>query len=56
MALIKENPNYTYPKIAAALRLSEKTIEKHMRILQQHGIVVRDGANRGGRWKVKIED
>ena len=50
VALLKENPNYTYPKIAAALRLSEKTIEKHMRILQQYGIVVRDGANRGGKW------
>ena len=45
----------TYPQIAAILHISEKTIEKNVRILREQGYMVRDGGNNGGAWIILKE-
>ena len=49
---MKENPSVTIHELATMLSISDRAVSKHIKKLQEEGIVVRVGADRGGFWKV----
>ena len=52
LALIAADPDITIKQMAAALGLSTRAVEKQLSNLQKKNLLARDGANRGGRWKI----
>jgi ATP-dependent DNA helicase RecG len=56
MVIMSENPRITVKGIAAALRINERNVKKHIRVLKELGRIERIGANRGGHWVVKFPD
>ena len=49
---MKENPSVTIHELATMLSISDRAVSKHIKKLQEEGLVVRVGADRGGFWKV----
>ena len=48
-----ENPKMTQTKLMEMLGLSRKQVQREIKELQEQGILVREGSNRGGKWIVK---
>ena len=49
---MKENPSVTINELATMLSISDRAVSKHLRKLQEEGIIRRVGADRGGSWEV----
>lgn len=49
--LIK-NPMLSALNISSIIHKSKRTAERYLKSLQEKGIIVRDGANKNGSWKV----
>ena len=52
LALIADNPDITIKQMANALGLSTRAVEKQLSNLQKAQRLAREGADRGGRWRV----
>ena len=48
-----ENPEIDFVQMAKKLNISENSIWRAVRALKDVGLLVREGATRGGRWIVK---
>ena len=49
---MKENPSVTINELAKMLSISDRAVSKHLKKLQEQGIIRRVGADRGGSWVV----
>ena len=49
---MKENPSVTINELATMLSISDRAVSKHLKKLQEEGVIKRVGADRGGFWKV----
>lgn len=49
---MKENPSVTINELALMLSISDRAVSKHLKKLQEQGIIKRVGADRGGYWEV----
>lgn len=52
---IKFNNHITYDEIADALKVSRKTVARHISSLKEKGVLVRIGGDRGGFWEIRKE-
>ena len=52
---IKLNNHITYDEIADALKVSRKTVARHISSLKEKGVLVRIGGDRGGFWEIREE-
>ena len=52
LALLKDDPYLTTQKLAAAVGITAKGIEKQLAKLKSEGLIAREGPDKGGRWKV----
>ena len=52
LALIRDNPNITYDKLARETRRDRKTVRRHLSALKENGFLRRIGSPRGGHWEV----
>ena len=50
--LIRENPYVTTQEMADSIGIIRRTIAKHIKSLQEKGIIKRIGPDKGGYWKV----
>ena len=50
--LLSANSQITQPELAQKLNLSQKTIEKHLKLLRENGVIRRVGPNKGGHWEI----
>jgi predicted HTH transcriptional regulator len=50
--LMKNNPSFFLAEVAAHLGKATSTIERAVAKLQQEGLLVHQGAKKGGVWKV----
>lgn len=49
---MQENPRITIPELAAALGITERSVERTIHKLQQEGMIRRIGPAKGGHWEV----
>ncbi len=49
---LRDNPLMTIPELASVLKVSERTVERNLKKLQDAGLLQRVGANKNGYWKV----
>ena len=49
---VKQNPNFTLDKIAENTGVSKRTVSRHMKALQETGIIKRIGSPKTGHWEV----
>jgi ATP-dependent DNA helicase RecG len=52
LELIRNNPEITYDEISARLGKARSGIAKHIKKLQEQGLIRRDGHDYGGRWEI----
>ena len=52
VSLIEENPYISYNDIAEQLEMARSGIAKHIKELQEKGIIRRIGPDKGGHWEV----
>jgi Fic family protein len=50
---LKEQPSLSAKELATILKLSTRTIERHMKELREQGILVRVGSDKSGYWQIK---
>ncbi len=50
--VLKQNPTMTIPMIAEKLQVSTRTVERHIKTLQQLKLLERVGSTKVGYWKV----
>ena len=50
--LIRENPYVTTLEMADSIGIIRRTVAKHIKSLQEKGIIKRIGPDKGGYWKV----
>ena len=50
--LLKAHPEYSAKKLAGAIGITEKAIEKHLSRLKAEGLLKRNGPDKGGEWIV----
>jgi DNA-binding Lrp family transcriptional regulator len=50
--LIKKNPDIAQQQLAKALKVSLSTVKREMKLLQDRGEVLREGAKKAGKWIV----
>lgn len=50
---IEEEEQFTQSDIANYLGYSKRTIIRYMKEMQEDGLIVREGSNKTGRWKLK---
>jgi DNA-binding transcriptional ArsR family regulator len=50
------NPNIKAQELTDAIGLTKRSVEYAIRALKKAGIVARQGADKGGRWAVKLEN
>ena len=55
LQIIKDNPTITRNSLAEIIGISPSAIQKHINRLKADNIIVRQGGDRGGFWKV-LED
>jgi DNA-binding transcriptional ArsR family regulator len=53
LAKLKERPQLSAKELAALLGKTPRTIERHIKALREQGLLVRVGADKGGRWEVQ---
>ncbi len=49
---MSENPLVTINELAIMLSISDRAVSKHLKKLQEEGVIKRIGADRGGYWEV----
>jgi Fic family protein len=52
---LQQSPNLTIPALAAQINVSSRTIERHLKKLQQQGVLKRVGSAKSGHWQVEIK-
>jgi Fic family protein len=52
LKLIKMNNKVSAAEIAEMLKVTSKTIKRDFKLLQDKGIIAREGSERGGHWKI----
>ena len=52
LQLLKAHPEYSAKKLADAIGITEKGIEKQLAKLKAEGLIKRDGPDKGGEWIV----
>ena len=52
LMLLKAHPEYSAKKLAGAIGITEKAIEKHLSRLKAEGLLKRNGPDKGGEWIV----
>ncbi|MCR5710579.1 MAG: winged helix-turn-helix transcriptional regulator [Bacteroidales bacterium] len=52
LALLQQDPYLTTRKLAEAIGITPKAIEKQLAKLKAEGLIERDGPDKGGKWKV----
>ena len=52
LQLLRVHPEYTAKKLASAIGITEKAIEKHLSNLKAEGRLKREGPDKGGKWVV----
>ena len=55
MSLLRENPSLTLAELAFQLNVNEKTIRRDLTLLRQQGLVLREGSDKKGLWRVVTE-
>lgn len=50
--LIKQNPNGSYEDYAQGLEISPATVKRKIAELKAEGKIIREGANKNGKWKI----
>lgn len=53
LTLLKQDPFFTTRKLAEAIGITPKAIEKQLAKLKAEGLIERDGPDKGGKWKVR---
>ena len=53
LQLIKNDNYITVAQIAQKFTVTKRTIERHIKLLREQGLLVRHGAARGGNWEVR---
>ena len=51
--LLKAHSEYSARKLAEAIGITDKAVEKHLAKLKAEGLIQRDGPDKGGKWIVK---
>lgn len=54
ISLIQENGTITSTQMAASLGINRSAVSKHLKSLQQSGIILRVGPDKGGHWKIAV--
>ena len=52
LTLLKQDPSFTTRKLAEAIGITPKAIEKQLSKLKAEGLIERVGPDKGGKWKV----
>jgi ATP-dependent DNA helicase RecG len=52
MNIMKDNPLVTIEELSVLLNKTTRTIEKNLYKLKALGLIVREGPDKGGHWKV----
>ena len=50
--LLKTHPEYSARKLAEAIGITDKAVEKHLAKLKSEGLIHREGPDKGGKWIV----
>ncbi len=50
--VIKHNPEITYEELAEQMKLSRKTVSKHVKSLKDKGAIKRNGSKKEGSWEI----
>ena len=50
--IIMKNPSVSIPQIAEQLNLNSRGVARHIKTLQENGIIRRVGPDKGGYWEV----
>ena len=53
LSALAENPEMDFVRLAQMLNISENSVWRSVRVLREVGLLVREGADKGGRWIVK---
>ena len=53
LAALAKNPEMDFGQVSKAVNISENSVWRAVRALREIGLLVREGANKGGRWIVK---
>ena len=53
LSILAENPEMDFVHVAKMLNISENSVWRSVRALREVGLLVREGADKGGRWIVK---
>ena len=52
LSILREHPDFSARKLADAIGITSKAVEKHLTRLKAEGLISRDGPDKGGRWIV----
>lgn len=52
LEFIRNEPTVTAAKMASALSISSRAVEKQIKALRENGVIIRRGANKGGHWEI----
>jgi biotin operon repressor len=52
LELIQEKPDITRKKLSEALKINFSAVQKHLEKLKNEGIILREGSDKKGSWKV----
>ena len=47
-----KNPSLTADKLSSIINKSKRTIERHLKLLQEKGYIIRNCSNKTGVWKI----
>ena len=52
LALLREHPEYSARKLAEAIGITPKAVEKQLANLKAAGVIKHEGPDKGGRWVI----
>ena len=52
LSALAENPEMDFVRVAQMLNISENSVWRSVRALREVGLLVREGADKGGRWMI----
>ncbi|MFN7834453.1 MAG: Fic family protein [Burkholderiaceae bacterium] len=52
LTMVRANPKVTAQNMALALRVTDKTIKRHLKALREQGYIQRVGSDRAGHWEI----